>query len=185
MPFEFEKTQIEDVVLVKPSVFGDDRGYFMETYKKSDWEVNGLPTDFTQDNQSFSSAGVLRGLHYQLDPHAQGKLVRVATGSIFDVAVDIRQGSPTYGRWVGKTLTAENKHMLWVPQGFAHGVLVLEDNTTLLYKCVGEYHPDSERSLLWNDPAIGIEWPDVGEVLLLDKDRAGAHLSDAENNYIY
>ena len=174
MPFEFENLEIPDVVLVKPKVFGDERGYFFESYKKSEWEKAGLPTDFTQDNESFSKAGVLRGLHYQLEPYAQGKLIRVVQGSIFDVAVDIRKDSKTYGEWVGRVLSSENKQMLWIPPGFAHGLLVLEDDTCLLYKCTGEYQPSAERSILWNDPKIGIHWPleqlNGREVVLSDKD---------------
>ncbi len=175
MPFEFEPCEIPEVVLIKPKIFSDERGYFLETYKKSDWESAGLPTDFSQDNESFSHAGVLRGMHYQVDPYAQGKLVRVVHGSIFDVAVDIRKHSQTYGHWVGRILSAENKHMLWIPKGFAHGLLVLEDNTSLLYKCVGEYHKNAEKTFLWSDPAIGVRWPleklNGRPILLKDQDK--------------
>ncbi len=185
MPFEFERCEIPEVVLVKPKVFGDERGFFMESFKASDFEKFGLPTEYTQDNHSKSKAGVLRGLHYQLDPFAQGKLVRVVTGKIFDVAVDIRKGSPTYGKWVGRELSEQNKHMLWVPAGFAHGVYVLEDDSHLLYKCTGEYAPQVEQSLIWNDPEVGIQWPFTGEPQLAEKDAKGLSLSQLNNNYVY
>ena len=183
MPFEFERCEIPEIVLVKPKVFGDERGFFMETFKSSDFAEFGLPTVYTQDNHSKSKAGVLRGLHYQLDPFAQGKLVRVVTGRIFDVAVDIRKGSPHYGKWVGRELSEKNKHMLWVPPGFAHGVYVLEDDTHLLYKCTGEYAPHAEQSLIWNDPAVGIKWPFEGIPQLAEKDAKGLSLSELNNNY--
>lgn len=183
MPFEFERCEIPDVVLVKPKVFGDERGFFMESYKESDFKAFGLPTHYAQDNHSKSKAGVLRGLHYQIDPYAQGKLVRVVTGKIFDVAVDIRKGSPTYGQWVGRELSEQNKHMLWVPAGFAHGLLVLEDDTHLLYKCTSEYQPVHERSILWNDPALAVKWPlRAGEVPSLSaKDANGMTFAVAMN----
>ena len=185
MPFEFERCEIPEVVLVKPKVFGDERGFFMETFKESDFKAFGLPTAYTQDNHSKSKAGVLRGLHYQLDPFAQGKLVRVVTGKIFDVAVDVRKGSPTYGQWVGRELSEQNKHMLWVPPGFAHGVLVLEDNSHLLYKCTGEYAPQVEQSIIWNDPDLKIAWPFSGTPQLAEKDAKGQRFATANNNYVY
>ena len=182
MPFEFERCEIPDIILIKPKIFGDERGFFMETFKKSDFEAFGLPTEYTQDNHSKSKANVLRGLHYQLNPYAQGKLVRVVTGKIFDVAVDIRKGSPTFGQWVGRELSEQNKHMLWVPAGFAHGLLVLEDDTHLLYKCTGEYSPSHERTVLWNDPVLNIPWPLVNNAMptLADKDIKGVLLKNAE-----
>ncbi len=187
MPFEFEKLALPEVILVKPKVFGDERGFFLESYKAKDFAAAGIPTAFTQDNHSKSAKNVIRGLHYQLDPHAQGKLVRVTTGKIFDVAVDIRIDSPTYGKWVGAELSEENKHMLWVPAGFAHGLVVLEDDTHLLYKCVGDYSPEHERSIIWNDPEINIDWPvpDGFEPNLVSKDAAGSFLKEAENNFRY
>jgi dTDP-4-dehydrorhamnose 3,5-epimerase len=183
MPFTFTKLAIPEVVLVEPKVFGDDRGFFMETFKESEFKDHGIAGDFCQDNHSLSSKGVLRGLHFQLDPHAQGKLVRVIRGKVFDVAVDIRKGSPTYGKWVSEELSSKNKRMLWVPQGFAHGVLVLEDDTELLYKVSGaEYNPEKERCILWDDPSINIDWP-LKEVLLSDKDKEAVELANVENNF--
>jgi dTDP-4-dehydrorhamnose 3,5-epimerase len=159
------QTAIADVVVVEPAVFGDDRGWFMETFNEPRFHAGlaalGLPAPrpFVQDNHSVSMAGVLRGLHFQRAPHAQGKLVRVAQGAAFDVAVDIRAGSPTFGRWVGEMLTADNHRQLWIPEGFAHGFLALADNTHFLYKTTDVYNKGAEGSIVWNDPAIGIEWP--------------------------
>jgi dTDP-4-dehydrorhamnose 3,5-epimerase len=185
MPFEFKRLEIPDVVLVIPKVFGDERGFFMETFKKSDFEKFGIKGDWVQDNHSRSKKGVLRGLHYQLNPKAQGKLVRVVRGAVFDVAVDIRKGSPWYGKWVGVILSEENKYMLWVPPGFAHGVAVLEDDTELLYKVSGaEYSPEHDRAIRWDDPEIGIIWP-IREPILSEKDKNAPFLKDAENNFIY
>lgn len=172
-------TAIPSVKLVEPRVFGDDRGFFMETWNDKAFRNAGLPLKFVQDNQSRSAAGTLRGLHYQVE-HTQGKLVRVTAGSVFDVAVDLRRSSPHYGKWVGVVLSAANKRMLWVPEGFAHGFLALEDNTDFLYKCTDDYAPEHERSILWNDPAIGIDWP-LGSLVphLSDKDRDASRLADA------
>lgn len=164
-------TRIPDVVIIEPAVFGDDRGWFMESFNQERFNTElaklGRPAarPFVQDNHSCSKAGVLRGLHYQLPPYAQGKLVRVVQGAAFDVAVDIRRGSPTFGQWVGVELNADNKRQLWIPEGFAHGFLALEDETHFLYKTTALYAKDSERSVLWSDPAIGIEWP-VGQLAL-------------------
>ncbi|MBI3382975.1 MAG: dTDP-4-dehydrorhamnose 3,5-epimerase [Aquabacterium sp.] len=164
-------TRIPDVVIIEPAVFGDDRGWFMESFNQERFNTElgklGLPAarPFVQDNHSCSKAGVLRGLHYQLPPHAQGKLVRVVQGAAFDVAVDIRRGSPTFGQWVGVELNADNKRQLWIPEGFAHGFLALQDETHFLYKTTALYAKDSERSVLWSDPAIGIEWP-AGQLTL-------------------
>ena len=152
---EFIKTFIPEVILVKPKVFGDERGFFMESYRKSLFQANGIAPEFIQDNHSKSTKGVLRGLHYQLDPKAQGKLVRCVSGAVFDVAVDIRRGSPTFGKWVGYELSAENKCMLWIPAGFAHGFVTLEDNTEFLYKTTGEYAPECDRGIKYDDPEIG------------------------------
>ncbi|MDF1795393.1 MAG: dTDP-4-dehydrorhamnose 3,5-epimerase [Coxiellaceae bacterium] len=185
MPFTFTPLAIPEVVLIEPRVFPDDRGFFMETYKRSDFEAHGIVGDFQQDNHSCSNKGVLRGLHYQHEPMEQGKIVRVTAGAVFDVAVDIRRGSPTFGQWVSEILTAENNKALWVPPGFAHGVLVLEDNTHLLYRSTNEYSPAHESNILWNDPAIGIEWPLSGEeVSLSGKDSEAPLLSEAEIRYV-
>ncbi len=177
------------VLVVEPTVFADDRGWFMETFHEPRWRAGfaalGLPAPrvFVQDNHSCSRAGVLRGLHYQLPPHAQGKLVRVVKGAAFDVAVDLRRGSPTCGRWFGTELTAANRRQLWVPEGFAHGFVALEDDTHFLYKVTAVYAKESERSLRWDDPAIGIEWPlppGLAAPLLAPKDAAAPLLATAD-----
>jgi dTDP-4-dehydrorhamnose 3,5-epimerase len=179
------QTRIPDVVIVEPAVFGDERGWFMESFNEPRFHKAlaelGLPPSrpFVQDNHSCSAKGVLRGLHYQLPPHAQGKLVRVTQGSAFDVAVDIRVGSPTFGQWVGAELSADNKRQLWIPEGFAHGFVALEDNTHFLYKTTDTYAKDCERSILWSDEAIGIEWPLSAEPLVAPKDAAAPTLQGA------
>ena len=155
---EYIRTAIPDVVLMKPTVFGDHRGFFMETFRQAEFDAFCGHHDFVQDNHSGSPRGILRGLHYQLH-QTQGKLVRAAVGEVFDVAVDIRQGSKTFGQWVGAVLSAENRHQLWVPPGFAHGYYVMSDWAEFLYKATDYYAPEWERSIRWNDPAIGIEWP--------------------------
>ena len=156
--FTFEKTRIPDVMIITPQIFGDSRGYFMETYKDADFEAAGIRGPFVQDNESSSSGGVLRGLHFQKS-HTQGKLVRVTSGRVYDVAVDVRPGSPTFGEYVGVELDAEKKQMFWIPAGFAHGFLVLSDSATFTYKCTDVYDPSSEGGIPWNDAAIGIDWP--------------------------
>ena len=174
MPFEFIKTEIPDVVLIKPRVFSDERGFFMETYKKSDFEKAGIETNFVQDNHSKSVKGVLRGLHFQKEPKAQGKLVRCLKGKIFDVAVDMRKNSPTFGKWVGYELSEENKYMLWIPEGFAHGFLTLEDNTEIFYKVSNsEYSPEHDAGIIWNDEDINIKWPieNIENLILSEKDK--------------
>lgn len=171
-----ESTKLEGVLLVTPQVFGDDRGFFMETYNRDKALANGLPGEFVQDNHSKSSKGVLRGLHYQ-SPQWQGKLVRTVQGEIFDVAVDIRHGSPTFGEWVGFYLNDENKQQLYVPEGFAHGFVVTSDTAEVVYKCTSLYAPDQEGSLLWNDSEIGIDWP-IEQPLLSAKDAVGTPLAD-------
>ena len=158
MAFIFQKTKLPGVVLIQPKVFGDNRGYFMETYKKEDFAEAGIDREFVQDNESSSTKGVLRGLHFQKE-HTQGKLVRVTHGEVFDVAVDVRPGSATYGQWVGDILSAERKNMLYVPEGFAHGYLVLSDSAEFVYKCTDVYDPSSEGGIPWNDPDINVEWP--------------------------
>jgi dTDP-4-dehydrorhamnose 3,5-epimerase len=168
---------IPEVILLEPRVFPDDRGAFFESFNANAFEAaTGLTSNFVQDNHSISRKGVLRGLHYQLDPHAQGKLVRVIRGAVFDVAVDIRVGSPSFGKWVGETLTADNRRQLWIPGGFAHGFLSLEDGTEFLYKTTDFWNKDSERAVRWDDPAIGIDWP-MRDVLLAPKDAAAPLLA--------
>ena len=173
-------TALPEVLVLEPKVFGDARGFFYESYnQRALRDATGLNVDFVQDNHSRSAKNVLRGLHYQL-AQAQGKLVRAVVGSVFDVAVDIRKQSPNFGRWVGVELSAENKKMMWVPPGFAHGFLVLSDFAEFLYKTTDYYAPQHERAILWNDPAIGVQWPLVGEPLLSNKDQAAQRLKDAE-----
>jgi len=169
MPFEFKKTEIDGLIIVEPRVFPDDRGFFLESYKKSDFVNNGIDVDFNQDNHSRSSKGVVRGLHFQKEPHAQGKLVRVVRGTLWDVAVDLRQKSPTFKKWFGVELSAENKKMFYIPPGFGHGFVALEDDTELMYKCTNEYNFESDGGVRWNDPDIGINWP-VDEPLVSEKD---------------
>lgn len=171
---------IEGPLIIEPKVFGDERGFFLETWNVGTFAEAGLDLAFVQDNHSRSQRGVLRGLHFQR-PGAQGKLVRVVSGAVFDVAVDLRRSSPSFGRWAAVTLTAENKRMFWVPEGFAHGFLVLEDGTDFLYKCTSPYAPEHEHTLAWDDPAVGIEWPLNGiEPQLSAKDREGASLAEVE-----
>jgi len=177
---EFEPTAIPDVVLIRPRVFGDPRGYFFESWQARAFAAAGLDFTFVQDNHSHSELHVLRGLHYQL-PQPQGKLVRVARGSVFDVAVDIRRSSPTFGRWVGVTLSDENHHMLWVPPGFAHGYLTLSDTADFLYRCTDFYAPIHEHSIRWDDPEIGVKWPLAPGVApkVSGKDAAASRFRDA------
>jgi dTDP-4-dehydrorhamnose 3,5-epimerase len=177
---KFTPTAIPDVVLIEPQVFGDHRGFFMETWRADEFAAAGIDLPFVQDNHSSSSKAILRGLHYQIK-HPQGKLVRVISGEVFDVAVDIRKNSPTFGRWVGEALSAENKQMLWVPPGFAHGFYVMSDYAEFVYKCTDLYAPEYERSILWNDPELAIEWPLAGETPVLSgKDEDALYLKDAE-----
>ena len=172
-------TAIPDVLVVEPRVFGDQRGFFFESWNRSALREAGIDADFVQDNHSRSARGVLRGLHYQIR-HPQGKLVRVVAGEVFDVAVDLRRGSPTFGRHVAITLSAENRKMLWVPPGFAHGFCVTSESADFLYKTTDYWHPEHERTLLWSDPALGIAWPVDGAPLVAAKDAAGAPLATAE-----
>ncbi|MDJ0554295.1 MAG: dTDP-4-dehydrorhamnose 3,5-epimerase [Microcoleaceae cyanobacterium MO_207.B10] len=175
------QTEIPEVLLIEPKVFGDERGFFMESFNQRNFsEKTGVNLEFVQDNHSRSSKGVLRGLHYQIQ-QAQGKLLRVVAGEIFDVAVDIRKNSPNFGKWVGYLLTAENKRQFWVPPGFAHGFLVVSETADVLYKTTDYYAPEYERSIIWNDPEIGINWPLEGiEVKLSKKDEDGKTLTDAD-----
>jgi len=170
-------TELPGVLLIEPQVFGDDRGFFMETYHRARYAQHGIPDGLVQDNLSHSRKGVLRGLHLQW-PYPQGKLVQVFSGEVFDVAVDVRRGSPTYGRWVGERLSGENKRQLWIPAGFAHGFCVTSDEALFGYKCSDFYHPEAELSLRWDDPDIGIDWPLDGEPDLSPKDLDAALLHD-------
>jgi len=182
MPFRFTRLKIPDIILVEAKAFDDERGLFMETYKYSEFAANGVPDRFVQDNYSRSKRHVLRGLHYQKDPKAQGKLVTVLRGRIFDVAVDIRRGSPSYGKWVSVELSAEGHTMVYVPPGFAHGFCVLSPEASVVYKTTQEYSPDLERGIVWNDQHIAIEWP-VSSPILSPKDAALPTLREADNNF--
>jgi len=184
MPFRFSRLELPEVILIEPKVFSDDRGFFMETYKYSEFSQNGIAERFVQGNHSHSPRDTLRGLHYQKGPKAQGKLVRTAVGEVFDVVVDIRKGSPRYGRWLAVSLSAENKKMLYVPPGFAHGACVVSAEASLLYMVTEEYAPECEAGVAWNDPALAIAWP-AEHPLLSARDRAWPCLSDADNNFIY
>ena len=174
-----QPTQIAGVLIVEPDVFGDDRGFFMESYNEREMRKIGIDAHFVQDNHSRSQRNVLRGLHYQVR-QPQGKLVRVVSGTVFDVAVDIRRNSPTFRKWVGVELSAENKRMFWMPPGMAHGFIVLSDSADFLYKATDYYAPEFERTILWNDPDLGIEWPLVGEPVLSSKDAAGLPFREAD-----
>ena len=181
MPYTVTQTEFPDVLILEPKVFGDERGFFYESFNQRDFQrATGLNVNFVQDNHSRSSQGVLRGLHYQIQ-HPQGKLVRVTLGSVFDVAVDLRRSSPMFGKWVGVELSADNKRQLWVPPGFAHGFLVTSDYAEFLYKTTDYWYPEHERSLLWSDLAVGIQWPSIQQAIkLAEKDRLGKVLSEAE-----
>ena len=178
---QFIPTSIPDVIMIQPQIFGDSRGFFMETFRATKFSQAGIPDHFLQDNHSGSQQGTLRGLHYQIR-QPQGKLVRAVVGELFDVAVDIRQSSPTFGQWVGEILSAENKRQLWVPPGFAHGFYVLSDWVEITYKATDYYAPEYERSILWDDPEIGIDWPVITDLqpLLSTKDQQGKLLKDAD-----
>ena len=170
--FRFVKTDIDGVIIVEPTAYGDNRGYFMETYQKEDFIAGGIDVDFVQENQSMSTKGVLRGLHFQIN-YPQSKLVRCIRGEVYDVAVDLRDGSPTYGKYVGVLLSAENKRQFFIPKNFAHGFLVLSDEAEFVYKVDDFYHPNDEGGLMWNDPTIGIDWPipEGMEIKLSEKDK--------------
>jgi dTDP-4-dehydrorhamnose 3,5-epimerase len=172
-------TAIPDVLLIEPKVFGDDRGFFYESWNKRTFAELGIAADFVQDNHSKSQKNVLRGLHYQIE-NVQGKLVRVAAGEVYDVAVDLRRSSPTFGKWVGFTLSASDRRMVWIPPGFAHGFCVTSDSVEFLYKTTDYWSPAHERTLLWNDPQLAIPWPLTGEPLLAAKDKTGTPLAEAE-----
>ena len=171
------KTEIPGVLLIEPAVFGDDRGWFVETWQQERYAEQGMPSSFVQDNQAFSQRGVLRGLHLQY-PHGQGKLVQVISGEVFDVAVDVRRGSPYFGRWVGVTLSDKNRHQFYVPEGFAHGYCVISDEALFSYKCTDNYHPETQLAIRWDDPELAIEWPLDGDPILSDKDQDAPSLRD-------
>lgn len=177
--FTFTETKIKGVYIIDVKSYGDNRGYFMETYKESDFKAAGLDYCFVQDNQSSSRKGVLRGLHFQKN-HPQAKLVRVLSGEVFDVAVDLRRDSETYGQWVGVLLSGENHRQFMIPRGFAHGFVVVSDYAEFAYKCDELYHPEDEGGIMWNDPEIGVEWPEVGEIVLSEKDKKHLPLSQAD-----
>ena len=178
MPFEFKRLGIPDVVLIKPKVFKDERGFFIETYKKSEFEKAGIKGEFIQDNHSKSKYGVLRGLHFQRNPYAQAKIVRCVRGIIYDVAVDLRRNSPTFGKWVGMILSEYNKYQLYIPRGFAHGFLVLSDVAEVVYKVDNVYAPDYEAGIIWNDRSINIQWP-IDKPILSQKDQKWPTLKEA------
>ena len=180
MPYTVTRTALPEVLILDPKVFGDERGFFYESFNQRDFqECTGLDVAFVQDNHSKSTRGVLRGLHYQIQ-HPQGKLVRVTQGAVFDVAVDMRRASPNFGKWVGVELSADNKRQLWVPPGFAHGFIVTSDTAEFLYKTTDYWFPEHERSLLWNDPTVGIVWPFAGQPTLAAKDAVGKLLAEAD-----
>ena len=184
MPFTFNRLKIPEVILIKPKVFDDDRGFFIETYKMPDFVDAGITDSFVQDNHSRSTKGVLRGLHYQNPPFVHGKLVRVIKGQIFDVAVDIRKGSPTYGRWVGEILSEENKGILYIPEGFAHGFCILSEVADVVYKASRVYSPKAEAGIIWSDKDLNIEWP-IKKPIVSEKDGSWPSLRDAVNKFQY
>ena len=182
--FTFQRLKIPEVVLIEPQQLGDQRGMFLESYKQSEFIANGISDRFVQDNYSHSIRGTLRGLHYQLEPSAQAKLVMALRGEVFDVAVDLRKGSPTFGQWVGTTLSSDTLRMLYIPVGFAHGFCVISEEADVVYKMSTEYSPEQERGVIWNDPSIGITWP-LTQPVLSAKDRTLPSLTDADINFDY
>lgn len=182
MPFQFKRLAIPDVILIEAPNLRDERGFFRETYKFSEFAAHGIGLPFVQDNHSRSMRGVLRGLHYQKNPRAQGKLVRVVHGEIFDVAVDIRQHSPTFRKWIGITLSADENQMLYIPPGFAHGLCVLSNEADVIYKVTAEYSPELDRGIIWNDPDLAIEWP-LAQPILSPKDSKLPRLRDSDNDF--
>jgi len=184
MPFTFKRLSIPDVILVEPQLFSDDRGFFFESFKESDFFSNGIDKNFVQDNFSHSVNGVIRGLHFQKAPKAQAKLVTVLKGKIFDVAADIRKNSPTYGKWVSEILSGDTHNLLYVPEGFAHGFCVISDDADVLYKVSNEYSQEHERSIIWNDPKLSIQWP-VKKPIISNKDNKLSLLENLDNDFIY
>ena len=184
MPFTFKRLSIPDVILVEPQSFSDDRGFFFESFKESDFFSNGIDKKFVQDNFSHSVNGVIRGLHFQKAPKAQAKLVTVLKGKIFDVAVDIRKNSPTYGKWVSEILSDNTHNLLYVPEGFAHGFCVISDEADVLYKVSNEYSQEHERSIIWNDPKLNIQWP-IKKPIISNKDNKLSLLENLDNDFVY
>ncbi len=184
MPFKFQKTELIGIYSIEIKRFPDDRGFFMESYKRSEFVSNGITEKFVQDNHSCSSKDVLRGLHYQKNPKSQGKLIRVLSGEIFDVAVDMRKGSPTYGKWLGEILSEDKANMLFIPPGFAHGFCVLSEKADIFYKATEEYAPECDSGIIWNDPELNIQWP-IADPILSSKDTLLPLLQDADNNFNY
>jgi len=185
MPFTFKRLAIPDVVLITPQVFPDNRGHFMELYVHDDFAQFGIDRDFARDARSLSKKGVVRGLHYQLNPYAQAKTMQIASGKMFVIAVDIRRGSPHFGKWVGETLSQENRNILWIPEGFAAGAMSLEDDSVMNYKIAGKYSTEHARGIRWNDPDIGIEWPLKIDPIISERDANYPLLKDAEINFEY
>lgn len=183
-PIDIQETEIPDVLEIRPRIFSDARGFFMETYNQAAWLSAGFPHDFVQDNLSLSHKGVLRGMHYQMAPHGMGKLIRVVSGAVFDVLVDLRRGSPTYGRWMGRELTEDQPLWLYAPVGTAHGFLSLCDDTRVYYKCTHVYAPVAERAIRYDDPTLNISWPDA-PVQVSEKDASAPAFSEADNNFVY
>ena len=184
MPFVFQKSEIPDVIYIEPAIYRDERGHFAELYKSAEFAQNGISKPFVQVNHSRSKKGVLRGMHYQNNPAAQGKLVNVTHGEIFDVAVDIRKGSPTFGRWVGRRLSADQRNMLYIPEGFAHGFCVLSETAEVTYYCTQAYSSQQEGGIIWNDPQLMISWP-LSQPIVSDKDNRYPTLKQADHNFIY
>ena len=184
MPFTFKRLSIPDVILVEPQLFSDDRGFFFESFKESDFFSNGIDKNFVQDNFSHSVNGVIRGLHFQKAPKAQAKLVTVLKGKIFDVAADIRKDSPTYGKWISEILSSDTHNLLYVPEGFAHGFCVISDEADVLYKVSNEYSQEHERSIIWNDPKLNIQWP-VKKPIISNKDNKLSLLENLDNDFVY
>ncbi len=184
MPFVFKKLEIPGLILIEPKVFKDERGFFLETYKYSEFFSAGIKEHFIQDNHSKSKRGVLRGLHFQKNPKAQAKVVGCIRGEIFDVVVDIREGSPFYGKWVGTILSDENKKQLYTPIGFAHGFCVLSEEAEIIYKCSRDYSPENERGIIWNDPCLNIDWP-FNNPMVSEKDSKNPLLKEVDNNFVY
>ena len=184
MPFEFKSLEIPEIILIEPKVFKDERGFFLETFKRSDFIKNNIKESFVQENSSHSNYGILRGLHFQKNPKAQGKLVMVIKGEVFDVAVDIRKNSPTYGKWVGVILSEENKNMLYIPTGFAHGFCVLSKEVDFIYKVTEEYSPETEAGIIWNDPELNIKWP-IENPIINERDAKFPEFKDIDSNFTY
>ncbi|MCK4882616.1 MAG: dTDP-4-dehydrorhamnose 3,5-epimerase [Candidatus Omnitrophica bacterium] len=184
MAFQFESLNVPDLIFIKPDIYADQRGFFAEIYKYPTFKENGITKPFVQVNHSKSSKNVLRGLHYQKAPMAQAKLVSIIEGEMFDVAVDIRQGSPTFGKWAAVKLDAQKKEMLYIPEGFAHGFCVLSETAQVIYYCTEDYSLEHQRALIWNDPGLGIDWP-VADPILSEKDAAAPGIDQADNNFVY